>query len=95
MARTLGEFISEIIAARSGTVMKIATGYYNVPQVAEAARYIDYAMFRELNLLEALMVEVLVDLAGFSDVRAAHTAFISQLTEEDRARLGGMYMPKS
>lgn len=88
MARTFGEFISEIIADRTGTVMKIANGYYNVPQVAEAARYIDYAMFRELNPLEALMVEVLVDLAGFSDVTAARAAFISQLTEAERQRLG-------
>lgn len=88
MARTFGEFISEIIAARPAELMKIANGYYNVLQVAETARYIDYAMFRELNPLEVLMVEVLVDLAGFSDVKTANTAFISQLTEEDRARLG-------
>lgn len=88
MARTFGEFVSEIIATRPGELMKIANGYYNVLQVAETARYIDYAMFRELNPLETLMVEVLVDLAGFSDVKAAKAEFISQLTEADRARLG-------
>lgn len=88
MARTFGEFISEIIAARPAEVMKIANGYYNVAQVAEVARFIDYAMFRDLNPLEALMVEVLVDAADFSDVKAAKAAFISQLTEAERQRLG-------
>lgn len=88
MARTFGEFISEIIAARPAKVMKIANGYYNVAQVAEVARFIDYAMFRDLNPLEALMVEILVDAAGFSDVKAAKAAFISQPTEAERQRLG-------
>lgn len=88
MARTFGEFISEIIAARPAELMKIANGYYNVLKVAETARYIDYAVFRELNPLETLMVEVLVDLAGFVDIKAAKAEFISQLSEADRTRLG-------
>lgn len=88
MARTFGEFISEIIAARPAKVVKIANGYYDVPKVSEAARYIDHAIARELNCLDVLVVEILADLAGFSGVKAAYAAFISQLAAEDRVRLG-------
>lgn len=85
-----GEWLAEAIkGAVCAKVTKIGGAYFDVEAVARAAAYIDRAVFHaklediSLNPLEMLMIEVLIDQAGFKGRAEAHQEYQAYLKSKD------------
>jgi hypothetical protein len=85
---SFAQWIGSLIAGNAGAkVVKIANGYYDTGVVVRAAESVDQLVMtvrmedRTFTPLETLMVEVLIDLAGFKGRAEAAEAYAVYLRQ--------------